>query len=381
MLLIARKNLFSERIRLAISVGGVALSVFLISILVSLYRGWDSKVGSFVENSNVDVWVASEGTTDFLSAASVLPRPDPGSLSAPGGVRQWSPLIVRPLSGIEVSIPRPPNFNADTATKMNVQLIGYDTQTGLGGPLKIVEGKSVPGPGEVIIDEALSNRYGVDVGDHISAGGRDWSIVGKSSGGNFVASYTVFVSLEQATETLKLAGLTTFVVIQLDPGVNPKQFASAVEQSQPGVKAFTRQEFADATRQRVLGDIIPILLMILGLAFIVGLAVAGLTIYTATVEKAREFGILKAVGFRNRYLYRLVFEQSLVTGGLGFIIGAGLTVFLGPFASDLVPQFVILVRWQDILGVLLATLLMSGIAGYVPVRRLATIDPTSVFKA
>lgn len=30
MLLVARKNLFSERVRLAISVGGVALSVFLI---------------------------------------------------------------------------------------------------------------------------------------------------------------------------------------------------------------------------------------------------------------------------------------------------------------------------------------------------------------
>ncbi len=36
MLLVARKNLFSERIRLAISVGGVALSVFLISILAHI---------------------------------------------------------------------------------------------------------------------------------------------------------------------------------------------------------------------------------------------------------------------------------------------------------------------------------------------------------
>ncbi len=36
MLLVARKNLFSERIRLAISVGGVALSVFLIGILAQI---------------------------------------------------------------------------------------------------------------------------------------------------------------------------------------------------------------------------------------------------------------------------------------------------------------------------------------------------------
>ncbi len=40
MLFVARKNLFSERNRLAISFGGVALSVFLIGILLSLYRAW-----------------------------------------------------------------------------------------------------------------------------------------------------------------------------------------------------------------------------------------------------------------------------------------------------------------------------------------------------
>src|SRR5438093_8592267 len=82
MLIVARKNLFSERTRLAISVGGIALAVFLIGVLLSLYRGWENKVGGFVEDSNVDVWVASEGAKDFLAAASLLPYdaskgPDP----------------------------------------------------------------------------------------------------------------------------------------------------------------------------------------------------------------------------------------------------------------------------------------------------------------
>ena len=121
--------------------------------------------------------------------------------------------------------------------------------------------------------------------------------------------------------------------------------------------------------------------MILILAFIVGLAVSGLTIYTATVEKAREYGILKAVGFTNGYLYRVVFEQSLVIGMLGFLIGAGLTVAVGPFIEDLVPQFVMFVRWQDILLVAGITLLMALLAAYVPVRLLAAIDPVAVFKA
>ena len=76
----------------------------------------------------------------------------------------------------------------------------------------------------------------------------------------------------------------------------------------------------------------------------------------------------------------MVIEQSLVTGALGFALGAGATVLVAPFAQNLVPQFVVLVRWQDILGVAGATLLMSLIASYIPVRRLAHIDPVTVFK-
>jgi putative ABC transport system permease protein len=176
-------------------------------------------------------------------------------------------------------------------------------------------------------------------------------------------------------------GLATFLALRLRAGIGHEAFAEQVERTEPNVVAFTREEFAEATREQVLGNILPILTIVLALAFIVGLAVAGLTIYTATIEKVREFGILKAVGFKNRYLYRLVFEQSLITGAIGFAIGIMLTFVFGPFATDLAPQFVTLMQWQDVLAVFAATVVMSLAAGYVPVRRLAAIDPVAVFKA
>src|SRR3972149_2967065 len=98
MLTVARKNLFTERTRLAISVGGVALSVFLIGILLSLYRGWNEKVGEYVEFVPADLWVASVGATDFIQAASLLPEAANNRLRALQEVETVSPLIVRPLS-------------------------------------------------------------------------------------------------------------------------------------------------------------------------------------------------------------------------------------------------------------------------------------------
>ena len=369
MLLVTRKNLFSERTRLAISVGGVALSVLLITFLLSLYRGWNDKVGGFVENVEADIWIAREGTTDFLAAGSILPVERVEELSTLSAVERASPLIVRPMTA------------ANDGTEMDVQLVGYDPQSAMGGPVRIKEGKESPGPGEVIVDEALSHRYGAGIGDTIGAAGRDWTVVGKSSGGDFVASQTIFVALEEAQEALEMEELATFFLLRLEDPSQREQVALTIESAQPGILAITSDDFAAATRDRALGDIIPILIVILTLAFIVGLVVAALTIYTATVEKAREYGILKAVGFTNGYLYRVVFEQSLITGLLGFLIGVGLTVVVAPLTQELVPQFVVLVRWQDVLGVAGFTLLMVLLAAYVPTRRLAAIDPVEVFKA
>jgi putative ABC transport system permease protein len=205
--------------------------------------------------------------------------------------------------------------------------------------------------------------------------------VGVSKGGDFVATQTVFVNHAQAQQALRMPDATTFVVIQMTDTANVADFRDTIERNSPQLVTFTREEFAANTRERILSNVIPILLMVLGLAFIVGLAVSGLTIYTATVEKQREYGILKAVGFKNSFLYRVVLEQSIVTGVLGFSLGVGLTIFITLFASDFVPQFVTYVRPVDIAFVAAVTLVMSAIAAYIPVRRLASIDPVAVFKA
>lgn len=373
MLLVARKNLFAEKVRLAISVGGVALSVFLIGILLSLFRGWSQQVGSFVEDVPADLWVASDFATDFAAAGSILPSYLGRALEISPETDTVSPLIVRPL---EMSL-----AGEDPDDTFDVQLVGYDPSIGLGGPLKIVEGKSPPGPDEAIVDKEMQRRHGVDIGDRLVRGNKTLTVVGFAEGGDFIYTQLAFIRLESAIDFLDLEPQhRTFYVMTLTPEADPDLTARRLALITPGVKYIPGDEFADETRDRILGNIIPILVVVLALAFIVGLSVAGLTIYTATVEKSREYGILKAEGFTNAFLYRVVFEQSIVIGALGFLLGAGLTFLVAPFAEDSVPQFVVFVKWQDTLGVAGLTLIMSIFAAYIPIRRLASIDPVTVFK-
>ena len=39
--------------------------------------------------------------------------------------------------------------------------------------------------------------------------------------------------------------------------------------------------------------------------------IVGLIIYTATVERQREYGVMKAIGAKNRVLYQVVLTQAL----------------------------------------------------------------------
>ena len=97
MVPVARRNLFAEKGRFAMSVGGVAFAVLLILIVVSLYRGW-SATGSIYTKLPGEVWIAQAGTSDPFHSTSLLPagraaelRRVPGVVAVSRSIRGTSP--------------------------------------------------------------------------------------------------------------------------------------------------------------------------------------------------------------------------------------------------------------------------------------------------
>jgi len=121
--------------------------------------------------------------------------------------------------------------------------------------------------------------------------------------------------------------------------------------------------------------------VIMAISFIVGLAVLSLTIYSATIERVREYAILKVLGASPLRLYRIVLSQSITIALLGFGAGVGLAFLFNQIAGDAVPQFVTYIRWRDVLLIFGVTALMTFISTYLPTSRVARVDPASVFRA
>lgn len=368
MTLLAFRNLITERTRFAFSAAGIGFAVFLITVLFGLYQGWNQKVGGYVEHVDADGWVARPGTVDFLAAASILPESMGKDIASNPDVASVAPMVVRPMA-----------FDHN-GKKIETQLVGYDETSGVGGPTSITKGHGSPGANELVIDEVLSRTSGVGVGDTLTSGPYTLKVVGVSTGGNLGFAQAVFVNFDEARTLLDMNGLVTFFTFKLKPGSSFAAAQSEIQAKTPNVSVFTSHEFAQATRHRILSQLLPIVELIIGLAFIVGIAITSLTIYTATIERAREFGVMKAIGFNNFDLYRLVLLQSMITAVIGFVFGVLLALLITRFADRIVAQFILDIRPVDLGLVLIITVVMAAGAAIVPARRVGSVDPAIAFK-
>ena len=141
-----------------------------------------------------------------------------------------------------------------------------------------------------------------------------------------------------------------------------------------GVTAQTRQAFSDQER-KVINDMSTDILAIMNLvSFLIGLAVMALTVYTATLARRAEYGMLKAVGARNGHLYRAVLAQAFGSVTLGFVIGVVFTLLLAVMVSRLGLNVELQVSSASLLKVGIVSLLIAGISAMLPIRQIAGLD-------
>ncbi len=364
---VARRNLFSEKARFAISVAGVGFAVLLILIVLALYRGF-SRSGQTFSDLPGDLWVVQQGTTDPFHSLSLLDSERIAGVGQTPGVAATIPVLSRQMEF---------DAGSDTASARFMALAIPESL-----PLSDeVRGNYVPAPGRVVIDSTLSRKAGLNAGDDVVVGGERLVIDHVRSAGGESFQQFVFMNFGDAERAFGVRDIVNYAMVIVSPGADPKDVAAAIPVRNAAVSVFTPDGFAESVRKEINESFLPIITILLAIGFVVGAAVVGLTIYTATIERSREYGVMKAVGGSPGFLYRIVLSQSAMLTTAGFVVGLGAAVGVAWLAAELVPDFATDFQPGDVLGVLLAAILMAILASFVPVRRINSIDPAMVFKA
>lgn len=362
------RSLLRDKLRLIISIGGLGFAVLLVLLLRGIMDGTVAKSTRYVDNVGADVFVAREGVTNMALSSSNLP----GDLAA----------TLAGIDGVETAtgVTRLNFIAASPEANRPAELIGYDPAAGLGGPWKLKSGREVQGPGEAVLDSVLADELGVGLGDEVLLARQPFEVVGLSAESASLAGKLLFIDLGAAQALLNMEDRVSFVLIELEPGVDPDAWVARVAPEVPGTALLTKEQLSDNDRDLLSSLFIDPVNVMATVGFLVGLAIVGLTMYTTTAERIRDFGVLKAIGAPNRFLFRTVLGQAFVLGALGFAVGLVATWIAGPLVVALFPGIGVSVVLVPALQTLGAVLLMSIAGALIPVLRIARVDPLIVFR-
>jgi putative ABC transport system permease protein len=273
-----------------------------------------------------------------------------------------------------------------------IYVIGLPQGVTMGGPWRIVRGVSIPADGQTVIDRGVAEKYGLGIGDKVKILGQELTIAGLSDDTGNLLNSVAFISINDfvrirgnmpmgnAASTSTPMQIVSFVLVKVKPGAPPDAVAARIEREVPGVTAQSRETFATQERQ-IVKDMATDLITIMNLVgFLVGLAVMALTVYIATLSRRREYGILKAVGASNRYLYGTVLAQAFYSVVVGFALALTLTFLLSVAVPNLGFPLTLQISGASLLKVGMVSLVIAALSAFLPIRQIAGLDPAMVFK-
>jgi len=364
-MLLARRNLAHDRIRLLLSVAGVALSVMLILLLSGYLAGIYRQASAYLENAPGSIVVAQNGVRTFAGSSSFLSNAVLDAVRATPGVERAIPIV---MQGAVLEL---------HDRKEIASLVGYDAALG-GGPWDLAAGREPIADDEVVIDRVLADQHGIAVGSRVRILDREMTVVGLSNGTSMWIGSYIFARAEAVQALLRAPGMWSAIFVTPTVEVTDDDILARI--AVPGAEAYRKTDKVDSDRKGIARIYDAPLGLMVAIAFVVGVLVVGLVIYTATVERRREYGALKAIGMRNRTLYRLVASQALIAAVAGGLLGATFAFGLGALLVTWRPQFPVVIEPGAVAAALGASLVMAVLAALAPARAMARLAPAEVFR-
>jgi putative ABC transport system permease protein len=170
-------------------------------------------------------------------------------------------------------------------------------------------------------------------------------------------------------------------VIKLKPHVDVQIVLSELRSRLPDdVKVMTRDDYANAEvafwkASTPVGYTFDLGVVI---AFIVGAVIVYQILYSDVTDHLPEYATLKAMGFHDRYLLIVVFQESLILAALAFI--PGVAIALGIYRiTNIATMLPMAMDLGRVVFVFVLTAIMSSSSAAIAVRKLQTADPADIF--
>ncbi|MDX2176849.1 MAG: ABC transporter permease DevC [Candidatus Sumerlaeia bacterium] len=375
------RQLSHGRTRMLIALMGVSVAVLLMLLVLSLKETVFRSSLQVASSLNGDLILLSPKTQTVQRPAR-FPRRFADRLRAIEGVEKVSVVYVETGRWI----------NPWTRQQHNVRVYGLELDENVIG----LDGIDPSDPVFRLADVALFDRRSrpkigpvaaeLDAGREFSTevNSRRIQVTGAVTGGITVGIdgnlFTTHANFQRMFPTIH-PGAADIGIVKLAPGADAEQVL-AVANSMLGSEGvvYSRRGLLDKElaylRKNEPVDFI--MSLIASVAFVVGMIIVYQILYTDVINHLPQFATLKAMGFGDGFLLRIILSQGLILSLIGFwpgLLGARILARAAQKAISL-PVEVTPDRIVQVMGM---TVVMCAVAAGLAVHKLSSADPADVF--
>ncbi|MBS3091827.1 ABC transporter permease [Candidatus Pacearchaeota archaeon] len=398
-LVLALKSLKHRGLRTWLTMLGIFIGIAAVVSLISLGSGLQSAITGQFGGLSIDTLTISNAATAFGP---------PGSTSVKK-LNDHDLDIVKNTDGVKLVVTRliriiKFEYNDNTAFIYIADLPEEKEQMDF--VYKVANFKSEKGRilnsndhGKVLLgSDFLTDRFGktIEPGSKVKINGKDFEVVGISKKtSNFIFNGAIIMLNDDMENLLDIHDNIDLIVAQVEDQNKINDVANEIERKlrKDRNKRIGEEDFSVQTPLESLSAVSTVLnivnLIVIGIAAI-SLLVGGIgitnTMYTSTLERTKEIGIMKAVGAKNKDILFIFLIESGLLGLVGGIIGAALGLRLAFAASSVAGSFLggidlqVQVSWPLLIGSVAFSFLLGIFSGLLPALQASKLKPVEALR-
>ena len=378
---LAWRQLRAERARLFSAMAGVMFAAVLVFMQLGFRSALFDSATRLLSAMEAELFLMNPLTT-----ASFRPEPLPR-------IRAHQALALPEVAqAVPVYLAQTTWRNPEDGSRRAIQMIGFDIEAGavhfegldaIAPALRRVDavgfdGRSRPEFGDVARIFAERGPFEVQVGNRMVEVAGLVSI-GPSFGadGNLVMNEVNFRRMIRERQ----ASNTDLVAIRLQPGTDVAAAQARLREILPrDVVVLTHAELV-AHERNYWETATPIgFIFAFGsvMGLIVGMVIVYQILFSDIASHLREYATLKAIGYSDFYLARVVMAAALILAVIGFLPGAALCIWLYDVVASatFLPLAMTVERATMVFGLIFA---MCAAAGLLAMRKLRDASPADMF--
>lgn len=336
---LAWRNVWRNPRRTSLSVAATVFAVFLVVISVGMASGVHEKmIEDAVRLTSGHVAISGKGYRHSLTLEQFVPWDGrvQAAIENAEGVRAWAPRISsfalislgdRSYGGMVIGV--------DPARERNVTTFAQKVSLG-----RFVAEASEPGVREVVLGRKLADRLGASLGDEVLLYGVAYSL--ETAYELFTVVGTMALPdprLERNLAIIHIATASDFYVYE-NRITEVAILAEDADHTGPllaELGAVLSDSFGEELELQGYAEMMPELVQLILiddagmyvtlviLVVVVGFGILN-TILMAILERARELGVILALGLKPAALFRMIYLESMLLASLGLLIGLTLSV-------------------------------------------------------